>query len=477
VKNEFNTQLISQYDYSYNNLGLRDYMDTNGNAFTGAPITVTAETATYDTNSLNQYIEINTDNGSLTSDILSYDDDGNLTSITSTASAKVYKYNAENRLTTVEPQSPVDNDKKVEFKYDYMGHRVEKKVFTYASSAWSLTSDTLFLYDGWNMIQELNAAGVVQKSYIWGLDLSQTLQGAGGVGGLLSVVDNGETYHYLYDANGNVGQLVKASDGAIVAHYEYDPFGILLKSSGLMAADNPFWFSTKYYDSETDLYYYGYRYYSTSLGRWISRDPIEEEGGINFYSFVGNDALNYIDPLGELRVPGLTELARYMWRKVIDSVLVPRGWNVAAYLLDYALQDNPRNLTFGNGHFVSEKIKDSSEYEYKILDIISHAPIGYTKFNNDLSSITFNSGDLFAAIHEGQFLYKGDICKSSDTAYELKLDIEVSDDYNFHLLMKNYYSLGLDDILGTTANNMAWSDQYFEVINNYSWVSKIHEKR
>jgi len=191
-----------------------------------------------------------------------------------------YTYNAENRLITVEPQTPVDNDTKVEFLYDYMGRRVQKNVYTYSSSAWSLTSEKLFVYDGWNMIQELNGSGVVQKSYVYGLDISQSLQGAGGIGGLLAVVDGGETYHYCYDANGNVGQLVKAPDGTISAHYQYDPFGNIIDKSGSYADVNPFRFSTKYHDDETGLVYYGYRYYSPSLGRWINRDPLEELGHI-----------------------------------------------------------------------------------------------------------------------------------------------------------------------------------------------------
>jgi RHS repeat-associated protein len=134
---------------------------------------------------------------------------------------------------------------------------------------------------------------------VWSLDISESSQGAGGVGGLISVVVTGEAYQFLYDANGNVGQLVKSSDGTIAAHYEYDPFEVLLKSSGSMANENPFRFSTKYYDTETDLYYYGYRYYSAQLGRWINRDPIEEEGGFNLYGFVENDPIDYIDPIGE----------------------------------------------------------------------------------------------------------------------------------------------------------------------------------
>ncbi|MBL9118206.1 MAG: RHS repeat-associated core domain-containing protein, partial [Verrucomicrobiaceae bacterium] len=60
----------------------------------------------------------------------------------------------------------------------------------------------------------------------------------------------------------------------------------------------PFRFSTKYTDPETALVYYGFRYYSAELGRWLNRDPIGEDGGINLYGMVGNDAVNEIDFLG-----------------------------------------------------------------------------------------------------------------------------------------------------------------------------------
>jgi len=69
--------------------------------------------------------------------------------------------------------------------------------------------------------------------------------------------------------------LVSADYGSVVAQYEYGPFAEPLRATGPLAADNPFRFSTKYTDLETGLIYYGYRYYSPSLGRWLSRDPVE----------------------------------------------------------------------------------------------------------------------------------------------------------------------------------------------------------
>lgn len=181
-----------------------------------------------------------------------------------------------------------------------MGRRVQKIVYGYGSGSWQLEKEILFVYDGWNVIKEITRQGGSDtiRYFVWGLDLSQSLQGAGGVGGLLAMVDGTNTYHYCFDANGNVGQLVNDTNGEIAAHYEFDPFGNVVRQIGSMAGDNPFRFSTKYFDDETELYSYIFRYYSTQLGRWINRDPIGEYGGSNRYAQSYNDPINYYDPSG-----------------------------------------------------------------------------------------------------------------------------------------------------------------------------------
>ncbi|KPA09744.1 Rhs family protein, partial [Candidatus Magnetomorum sp. HK-1] len=188
------------------------------------------------------------------------------------------------------------------YMYDYMGRRVQKKVFKYIGVEWKLNETRLFVWDGWNMIEEVvRVVSEVEysKYYVWGLDLSQSLQGAGGVGGLLAWTDSAtySFYNYLYDVNGNVGQLIDSSDKLIVAHYEYDPFGNIDYTSRSYADENKFAFSTKFYDAETGLIYYGYRYYSSKL-RWLSRDPISERGGINMFLFLNNGPINSFDLLG-----------------------------------------------------------------------------------------------------------------------------------------------------------------------------------
>ncbi|HHS97404.1 MAG TPA: hypothetical protein ENK08_05820 [Chloroflexi bacterium] len=237
------------------------------------PVAETTRSTIYTPNLLNQYDDFTV--GTSPAVVLDYDPDGNLTTWDDGTAAKRYTYDAENRLVTVEPAAPASGATKVVFLYDYLGRRIQKVVYQYVSGAWTQTDGTRFLYDGWNLVEERYADGQVKRFYVWGLELSGSLQGAGGIGGLVYATDGITNYRYLYDANGNVGQLVGAS-GDVAAHYEYDPFGRETYARG--AVDNVFGFSTKYHDDETGLVYYGYRYYSPELGRWLNRDPIEELG-------------------------------------------------------------------------------------------------------------------------------------------------------------------------------------------------------
>ncbi|MCC6357300.1 MAG: RHS repeat-associated core domain-containing protein, partial [Phycisphaerales bacterium] len=153
--------------------------------------------------------------------------------------------------------------------------------------------------------------GTRVKTYTWGKDLGGGLESAGGIGGLLAVYDDSATsgstgddlaYVYMYDANGNVGQICDLSQStasaSIVAKYEYDAYGNAPVSSGSYASANTYRFSTKPWDDETGLGYWGYRYYDPRLGRWMSRDPLDEIGGLNLYAFLENGPIAYIDSLG-----------------------------------------------------------------------------------------------------------------------------------------------------------------------------------
>jgi RHS repeat-associated protein len=224
-----------------------------------------------------------------------------------------HTWDAENRLITSQQGGTVTNGSvRVENGYDYLHRRVSKTVRRLTGrgsgypldpsqpGTWEIEETRTFLYDGWNLVRETasDTNGVTETvEYFWGPDLSGTLQGAGDVGGLLAVSIGGSFYFPCYDNNGNVVAYID-ENGTFRAEYVYDAFGKTIRQSGDMADVFRFRFSTKYYDAETGLYYYGYRFYVPELGRWFSRDPIEENDGKNVYSFLENEPINSIDIRG-----------------------------------------------------------------------------------------------------------------------------------------------------------------------------------
>ena len=238
-----------------------------------------------------------------TPEAFGYDSDGNLTNDGRFA----YFWDAENRLIAAEElTAPSGRGRvRVENRYDSQSRRFRKLVYTRSADLWSLTSDLFFLYDGWNLIREERRPDAKNRTmnyaYTWGLDLSGTAQGAGGIGGLLAA-SYGHTsavasVFYTFDGNGNVSDLI-AANGTLAAHYEFDPFGNTLVATGPLARENTFRFSTKYTEEETGLVYYGYRYYSPILGRWVSRDALDERISANLFAFVANEPLAKIDYMG-----------------------------------------------------------------------------------------------------------------------------------------------------------------------------------
>jgi RHS repeat-associated protein len=258
------------FDYAYDAIGNRTSSEMSN--------LVSQIIKDYQSNPLNQYTNIA--NG--VTNTPTYDADGNML----THDGWTFTWNGENRLIAAS-----NSTYQLTFAYDYLGRRFFK---TSVSHALNTTNQAHFSYDGWNLISEESSE---TNLYIWGLDLSGGLQGAGGIGGLIASVSAGSVRFVSYDANGNVSDYTD-DQGALRAHYEYDPFGNIAVAEGAEADDNPFRFSTKYFDSETGLSYYGYRYYLAELGRWPSRDPIGEAGGAGLFGFVANNAVQNIDPLG-----------------------------------------------------------------------------------------------------------------------------------------------------------------------------------
>jgi RHS repeat-associated protein len=288
--------------------------DLIGNRLKSADSLTLPASNNYTPNALNQYTTVNGVNPV-------HDADGNMTSGPLPANVNANStliWDGENRL--IEAQ--VTGGATVNFTYDSQSRRIAETVGT---------TTKITIYDGWNPITDYTGSvGVpptISKANLWGMDLSGSMQGAGGVVGLLAVTDSTSTYYPTYDGNGNISEYLNSS-GAVVAHYEYDPFGKTTVATGLKVQDFTHRFSTKPLDATTGLYYYGYRYYDPVTGRWPSRDPIGEEGGINLYAFVGNDGVNKIDVLGMQGRPG--PLVDF-W--LIRRTLLPTGHSVADQII------------------------------------------------------------------------------------------------------------------------------------------------
>ena len=276
-----------------------------------------------------------------TPESFSYDDDGNLTG----DGRWTYAWDAENRLIGLETKVSIATafpslKQKLTFAYDAQCRRIRKQVETWdatlnsGTGGWATDSDTRFLYDGWNLLTELDAlnSNTLVRSYAWGLDLSGSLQGAGGVGGLLWANTPTHTFATSSDGNGNIVAWVNTASLAFAGRADYDAFGGPVMRTGVADA-LPFGFSSKYTDAETGLIYYGYRFYCPSTGRWLSRDPIGTRGGLNLYEMIGNDPINYADKLGLISYKfdkgNCTLNVSMTWRMTFND------WNLKSDEMDY----------------------------------------------------------------------------------------------------------------------------------------------
>ncbi len=140
-----------------------------------------------------------------------------------------------------------------------------------------------------------------------------------------------------------MGQVIAASNGTLVAHFENDSPGNDVLAAVSLSAGNRYRFSTKYFDQETNLYYYGYRYYAPELGRWINRDPIGEDGGNNLYVSFLNAPTNTADYLGneilsfQVKGDGASEVSKFnnsLWRNDLEIMYkdLGRGSNLGLHV-------------------------------------------------------------------------------------------------------------------------------------------------
>ncbi len=244
---------LGNLTYEYDAAGKRTKM---GGTFarTGLPQSMTSTAY----NALNQLTQIGTAT-------LTYDNNGNLTS----DGTNTYTWNARNQLASMSGPGLTAS-----FQYDASGNRVAKTINGVSTN---------YLYDGANIVQELS--GTTPTANLLNSGVDKVLTRADGTGARTP----------LTDAQGSTLALVDDA-GTLQTQYTYDPFGNTTLSGQANANSSKY---TGREDDGTGLYYYRARYYSSSLQRFISQDPIGfNSGDTNLYAYVGNDPINFVDPSG-----------------------------------------------------------------------------------------------------------------------------------------------------------------------------------
>ena len=203
----------------------------------------------------------------------SYDSNGNTTTEVTSSGTTTFAWDYENRLTSV---TLPGSGGTVTFKYDPFGRRIYKS---------SSTGTSIYAYDSVNLIEETNASGGVVSRYTQGQNIDEPL----------AMLRNNTTSYYQADGLDSVTSLSNPA-GSLAQTYGFDSFGKQTSSSGSLT--NPFQYTAREIDPETNLYFYRARYYDPNTGRFLSEDPIGFKGGIDFYRYVSNNPINVADPFG-----------------------------------------------------------------------------------------------------------------------------------------------------------------------------------
>lgn len=219
----------------------------------------------------------------------------------------LYTWDAENRLVRMETRPALVTagapHRRLNFEYDSQSRRTRKTVETWNGTEWQTDEDIRFLWNDWLLTAELRGNTLEPiRTYTWSHDISGSRDMTGGVGGLARIRHHqtNEVTIPLYGPNGNVWSYWNIDQAALTTTFQYGPFGELIAASGPDQDRHRFRFSTKYEDPATGYLYYGFRFYDSETGRWLNRDPIQEEGGLNVYGFVGNNSVNAWDFIGLL---------------------------------------------------------------------------------------------------------------------------------------------------------------------------------
>ena len=216
-----------------------------------------------------------------------------------------------------------------------------------------------------------------------------------------------------------------------------------------MANDFAFRFSTKYFDSETNLYYYGYRFYHPSLMRWLNRDPMEEAGGVNLYAMCGNNAIYGIDTLGRNLLDihakriraflemGNEEMAAGEAFLLYHEIAMGGGLiePLAAQLLSHWLQGSGKTFYISSRHVKNAMLFNKPEGDSpqdQLTESLCSAKSGNSgRLENYRIDLTATEGMYYHAFGSFKVFFSGSYkCRNGYFKFKGRWDFE--DDYDWH---------------------------------------------
>jgi RHS repeat-associated protein len=218
-----------------------------------------------------------------------YDANGNLVRRTeiATGAVRTLAWDFRNRLASVRDQNAAGQEtQRVDFTYDAFNRRTSKTV--------SGGKTTYYVHDGVNVVLEFEgpAGGAIASQpshrFLHGPAVDQVLAQEDALG---------EVLWPLADRLGSMRDVAD-SQGNVVNQIAYDSFGNVISESN-PAVDSHFGYTGRELDAETGLHYYRERYYDSSLGQFISEDPVQFlAGDTNLRRYVSNNPVSYRDPFG-----------------------------------------------------------------------------------------------------------------------------------------------------------------------------------
>lgn len=213
-------------------------------------------------------------------------------------SRQTYKYDALNRLIHVTITEDDNSSRTIKYTYDGFNRRLSKTVVANSNDEHGTETVIKYLYDGSNEIGSVTADDDIAELRILGLG-----KGAD-IGAAIAIEIHHVPYAPIHDHRGNVSCLIHVEQRTPIELYRYSAFGemqIFSASSTSRATSevqNPWLFSSKRYDEETGLIFFGKRLYDPAAGRWITPDPAGFVDGPNLYAFVHNNPLSSQDLYG-----------------------------------------------------------------------------------------------------------------------------------------------------------------------------------